>query len=928
MRWPASRAHLLLGLVLATSTPVWGQEAFQVTLDRDGETIGDMRPVFLQFESKSLPAISPREVARRYVRMFDQTFDPTLRIDALNRLASLQDRAAGDLQIDVETELRLYREAIRDYEQLIATSESDYPRDQLLYQLAKAHALVGEGERSIAQLQRLVREHPRSPLIHEARFRIAERAFALQDYAQAEAGYQQVIKADDATDSLKTKTWYMLGWSQYKQEALDRAGDSFIAVLDQKAAVTDRFRAVPDGELEVVDDTLRILALISARTGGANALAGRLARVGERDYEYLLYDRLADYYASEGRARDSVAAAERFIRNQPAHASVPALRQQVIAVWQQQGFADQARDAKADYIAAYRDQGSYDRLQENEQVLWQRYTRELADYHYQRAGTATATAEEFARSGDLYSLLAPRLTDSGDVQRLAGDAWLQAGDYQRALDEYRNAGYNAPGYNEAADAAWAAVRLMAEGLDRKVALAIDLDGYVAGIQRFHRRFAMDPRGYQAFVDAANRLLTAERDAEALTMAAEVSADPAASPEDRYAAWLAQGRAQQGLSRFDAAERSWREALAMTTQGLLAVVESERQALVEQLATSIYRQAEVALAADQIDVAVAHFQRIDSVAPSSELAIRGRFDAANTLLSSERWQAAINELVRFRGDFPDHTLAAQIHDKLVYAYHASGQPIRAADELMAGASQNKVSWEKQLRAAEFYHQGGADGDRNRIYQAYLATAAPAGDEQEHLLQQRMRQRLITSGAAGDALRQTLVARELESDWHSEASLAAAAEAALVLGRAAGESFADIALVHPLPQSLARKRQALDRALERYQQAVRFGTDAAGSEALYRQAELYRKLAADLMASSRPDGLNKLESMQYDLLLEEQAYPFEEKALALHARNHQRLSEGYFDEWVAQSLDVLSQLHPGRYQRDSRWMAWTNEEGGDA
>ena len=55
-------AGLFLCLMLVV--PAAAQEAFRVELGRDGETIGDMRPVFLTFESRPMPAISAIMVRR------------------------------------------------------------------------------------------------------------------------------------------------------------------------------------------------------------------------------------------------------------------------------------------------------------------------------------------------------------------------------------------------------------------------------------------------------------------------------------------------------------------------------------------------------------------------------------------------------------------------------------------------------------------------------------------------------------------------------------------------------------------------------------------------------------------------------------------------------------------------------------------------
>src|SRR5690554_7515550 len=84
-------ACLLMASLMAG--PALAQESFRVELGRDGETLGDMRPVFLKFESRPLPAISPAEVARRYQKLFESSDEPEVRIDALNRLNNIRDRS-------------------------------------------------------------------------------------------------------------------------------------------------------------------------------------------------------------------------------------------------------------------------------------------------------------------------------------------------------------------------------------------------------------------------------------------------------------------------------------------------------------------------------------------------------------------------------------------------------------------------------------------------------------------------------------------------------------------------------------------------------------------------------------------------------------------------------------------------------------------
>ncbi|HCL37988.1 MAG TPA: hypothetical protein DHW72_06270, partial [Marinobacter hydrocarbonoclasticus] len=94
---PKSFAASLVMIMALAHAPVSAQESFRVELGRDGETLGDMRPVFLKFESRPLPAISPLEVARRYQKLFESSDEPEVRIDALNRLNNIRDRSGEDV---------------------------------------------------------------------------------------------------------------------------------------------------------------------------------------------------------------------------------------------------------------------------------------------------------------------------------------------------------------------------------------------------------------------------------------------------------------------------------------------------------------------------------------------------------------------------------------------------------------------------------------------------------------------------------------------------------------------------------------------------------------------------------------------------------------------------------------------------------------
>jgi len=64
---------------------------------------------------------------------------------------------------------------------------------------------------------------------------------------------------------------------------------------------------------------------------------------------------------------------------------------------------------------------------------------------------------------------------------------------------------------------------------------------------------------------------------------------------------------------------------------------------------------------------------------------------------------------------------------------------------------------------------------------------------------------------------------------------------------------------------------------------------------------------------PRGLYPAELEQYELAIEEQAYPFEEKAIKVHQSNLALITKGVYNEWIEKSLQKLAKLVPARYEK---------------
>jgi tetratricopeptide (TPR) repeat protein len=89
-----------------------------------------------------------------------------------------------------------------------------------------------------------------------------------------------------------------------------------------------------------------------------------------------------------------------------------------------------------------------------------------------------------------------------------------------------------------------------------------------------------------------------------------------------------------------------------------------------------------------------------------------------------------------------------------------------------------------------------------------------------------------------------------------------------------------------------------------------------------AALYHDFGKAMLASQRPKKLNKMELEQYNVMLEEQAFPFEEKAVEVHELNARRVVDGLYDEWVRKSYGVLAEVEPARFGKQAESEPFVN------
>lgn len=846
-------------------------------------------------------------------------------------------RRIGDLEMDVADNATHqpatgpdYRAAIKRYQEFLKTYPGDPSNDRVLYQLARAHEQGGDLDTALKTLDRLVKDYPSTKYKDEAQFRRGELLFTARDYPNAEKAYATVLGAG-AGNPYHDRALYMHGWSLFKQGRLDDALVSFFGVLDLKVANRegegglDTLQGLTRADRELAEDTFRVVSLSLANTSGAEAIAPYMATPARKSYEFRVYEQLGELYIKQDRSKDAADTFSLFARRNPLHAQAPQLQARVIEIYERGGFATLALDAKKEFVANYSVTSEFRRANpqgwDKAQPRVKTHLTELARFYHASAQKSKASADYQEAVRWYRAFLASFPTDPQAAQNnfLLAELLFEDGHIQEAGVEYEKAAYAYPKHERSADAGYAA--LLSYAQRQKKATPAELPALqqasVASALRFASSFNDDPRAAPVLADAAEKLFALHDNDQAASVAQRVlDLKPPAAEAQKRVAWTVLAHSAFEAGAFDQSEQRYAEVLKLTPEK-----DAARNELVERQAASIYKQGEKARDAGQTRDAVAFFARVGSVAPQSTVRANAQYDAAAALISLKDWDGAARTLEDFRQRFPNHPLQADVSSKLAVAYIEKGAWAGAAGEferLAATSKDPKVARDAQWQAAEFYEKAAQRAPAAKAYERYLA-ANP--QPLEPAIEARFRLARIAKDDGNPTREAALMKDIFYADQNgggarTDRTRYLGATAALALAEPVADAYRKIALVEPLKKNLALKKAKMEETLKAYAVAADYGVADVTTAATYRIASVYREFGKALMTSERPKKLSKVEREQYDVLLEEQAFPFEEKATEYHEVNARRAAGGIYDKWVKSSFDALRELRPVRYGKNER------------
>ncbi len=862
--------------------------------------------------------------------------DPDLRAEAMRRL--------GDLQLEETERQQLgdnigamdesgYRDAVQLFQRLLETYPEYQRNDTVMYQLARAYEISTQTDEALRVLNELIVKYPETKIIDEVEFRRGEMLFLRKMYVESEAAYQTVVDYGEESRFYE-QSLYKLGWSQFKLASHENSLDPFFELLDRKVAGIelkdgdDRLEALSRAERELIEDTFRVLSISFSYMEGAESIDAYLGKRGYPEYGYVIYINLGDLYLEKERFVDAAETYEAFVEADPYHPKSPLLQVEVIEAYKRGEFPTLVLEGKKRYVERYGMDSPFWLRNPPEQntsvaVHLKANLTDLAQYYH-------AEAQDHGKRSDYrqaanwyrkYLAYFPGEPDSANTNFLLAEVLFESEGYFDATVEYERTAYEYEGHEHSGEAAYAAIlsyRKYEVSLQGEEKVAWHSQYLDSGL-KFADTFPEHPESGAVLTTVSEDLFRQHQYDLAIAVGQTVvgKQPPVKRPLARTA-WTVIAHSQFELNNFVEAEAADYRMQPYTP----AEDQEAHEEIKDRIASSIYKQAEQARDAGDLESAVVHFQRVGQVVPDSDIRATAEYDAAAALINLAAWDRASGALENFRRDYPDSEFADDITQKLAVTYLESGNKAKAAGEFeriaAAPGSSDDMRREALWKASELYKDSGHSSREQKVLEDIVARYP---DPLSESIEARYRL-LQLAEASGDNQARTARLEELvqidatAGAQRSDRTKYLAAKASLELAEPARRSFMVMKISQPLADSLKLKKALMEDVLKVYGDAAAYGVAEVTTAATFRLGEVYQQFGSDLMESERPKDLDADALEQYDILLEEQAYPFEENAIELFQANTDRAADGVFDEWVQKSFDAMARLMPARYAKLER------------
>ncbi len=847
-----------------------------------------------------------------------------IELNQINQLSKNNVRSGSDVSEDPQ-----YLAALRNSMALLQKSLIEFPdaktNDKTLYQLARTQDQLGQYEQSMDTLSVLCKKYPASTHFAESQFRIAENAFSEGKFIEAEVAYSEVMfNAGGAT--FYERSLFKRGWTRFKQGLYAEAADDYIAALD-KHQFGD-YKALSPSDKSQFDDYFRALALSFASLQNTQELKTYIAGLADFKYLFHSYEVTSDIYLEQERYSDAADVMEQFISSNPRSPKIPFAYLKKMEAWKNGKFKNRFEDtletAYATFNAKSNYWNNYKNIADQEQVLNAMREHVLqAAIFYQEDYQLNHKKADFNQANIWYKRYLEHYSaysQQDKVYNLYAELLIAEEQNQDAMHFFEMAAYDGNIVLNK-EAAYATIILSSKLYEQDKVNSTWLTKHIRYTLISAQLYPRETRYQTAALHAAELALNNGQYDNALALANTLTDN--AADKMLHEANKIKGLAYIQLKAFPDAEIIFGD-LAKQNQDPM-----EQKKILDSLALSIYKQAENDANNNRFEMAVKHYARIAQRAPNSDIAPKALYEAVALAIKHEQWNAAILHSQAFQQLYPKHELFKDATKQLSTAYLNAGDGVRAAqtfEQISAQENNQDMKMASLWKAAELYESKHNIDAAIRSYTTYADNyPRPFPQYMEAMYKLTLLQGEIKAVNKVTSWQEKIsnADKQAPKSIKTDRTNFIAGNVQLDIAKKIQTQFSLKQLVEPLPESLRAKKKLMQDAIAAFGQAAIYNNPAVTTEATYGIGNIYEQFSVALMKSERPRHLKGEELEQYNILIEDQAFPFEEKAIEFYEINMAHTKEGIANQWLTQSFKALEKLFPVRYAKKGKLDIYQNE-----
>jgi tetratricopeptide (TPR) repeat protein len=787
--------------------------------------------------------------------------------------------------------------------------------DALAYTIGYATYEAGRTNEAMAIYEDFLNEYEYSIYYTEIAFRLGEIYFDEGYYEQALRAYKRIL--DRQGSVFYTKALYKTAWTHYKFDDFSTAIDNFIKLIEEIGTLDVKGDRQSMALRQEAIDTI-VIALTHMQI--PMEIKEKITSIRHNAFAPEILLLLGERLTMQTRLTEAISVYDLFQEVFSDDHYLPRVASLTALTYERLGMRERSLEIQEKLVTDFnpttvwysstlltRDKARLagtDALQEQVDAVVSDTLLSLATYYREtaRANKDDAMLKQAVDSYQRYIDFFPEFATGNEVHLLLGESSFDAKEYSKAATRYESTMRLYKSEREGEKAAFAA--LLSLELTLSSGEAIDSEKTAKTAKRimdfFLKEFTETIRKDEFLQKISNIFVVVKE-----YKLAREALRPLLRSSNSWEIYKKTGGIFLMEKKFLSALNAYEEALDR----------NDDRALRDKVGKLHYVVAdEYAKSAKNKD-AIAHYFEAFNIIRDSKIAEDSLVNIANIYAATEELAGFRRVLNMIKANYPGSRSAFKLLVEAGKSLEIKGSTLEAAALFEeAGLLTTSITERQKLvfKSADMLEESLNYNQVARLLNKAIADNAITNSRRVEALY-RIGNAYFLSGKREEGLRalDKIAWETTNTNDHDSFYIA---KAKFTLAKDKFDEFAEIKIIAPLEETLLQKKKLMDELLSDYSYVVKSKQAESMTESFYMMGRIFEEFREALLESERPVGLTSEELAEYNFQIEEQAYPFEDEAVAAYESGLKSSLAHMGDEFIQKTIKRLEELRPALYKRE--------------